>query len=193
MLSDTVKACRSYRRFNEGERIDRDALVSWVDTARLVASSGNAQPLRYLVVEDEATCERVFSCCAWAKSLPDWPGPQAGERPSAYIAILRDEERALADTFTAWDEGIAAQTILLQAVEAGFGGCIIGSFKKRSLAEVLNVDVDRYRPDLVLALGKPIEEVRVVKTPASGATEYWRDEAGVHYVPKRPLADVLLQ
>lgn len=192
MLSDIVRDCRSYRRFNEAERIGRDALVSWVDTARLVASSGNAQPLRYAIVEDVAACKRVFSCCAWAKALPDWPGPEAGERPSAYVVILRDEECSLADTFTAWDEGIAAQTILLQAVEAGYGGCIIGSFKKRSLAELLGVDAERYRPDLVLALGKPVEQVRIVKTPASGATEYWRDEAGVHYVPKRPLADVLL-
>lgn len=192
MLSDLVKACRSYRRFNETDRINRDILVSWVDAARLVASSGNAQPLRYAIIEDEATCERVFSCCAWAKALPDWPGPEVGERPSAYIIILRDEERALADTFTAWDEGIAAQTILLQAVEAGWGGCIVGSFKKRSLVEILDLDSNRFRPDLVLALGKPVEEVRIVKTPASGATEYWRDEAGVHYVPKRPLSDVLL-
>ena len=192
MLRDTVKACRSYRRFNESERIGRDALVSWVDTARLVASSGNAQPLRYVIFEDEDACDQVFSCCAWAKSLPDWPGPQADERPSAYIVVLRDEECSLADTFTAWDEGIAAQTILLQAVEAGYGGCIIGSFKKRSLAEILDIDASRYRADLVLALGKPVEEVRIVKTPASGATEYWRDEAGVHYAPKRPLSDVLL-
>ena len=134
----------------------------------------------------------MFSCCAWAKALPDWPGPEPGERPSAYIVVCRDNERTLADTFTAWDEGIAAQTVMLQAVEAGFGGCIVASFKKRSLTEALGIDAERFQPDLVLALGKPVEDVRIVDLPAGGATEYWRDEAGVHYVPKRALSDVLL-
>ena len=192
MLHDLVKACRSYRRFDEATRIERSTLVSWIDAVRLVASSGNAQPLRYALVTDELACEKVFSCCAWAKALPDWPGPEPGERPSAYIVILSDCDRTLADVFTAWDEGIAAQTIMLQAVEAGFGGCIIASFKKRSMAEALGVDADRFQPDLVLALGKPVEDVRIVDLPAGGATEYWRDEAGVHYVPKRALSSVLL-
>lgn len=120
MLHDIVKACRSYRRFDERERIDHALLVSWVDAARLVASSGNAQPLRYAIIDDEAGCERVFACCTWAKALADWDGPEPGEHPSAYIVVCRDLDRALTDTFTTWDEGIAAQTIMLQAAEAGF-------------------------------------------------------------------------
>ncbi len=144
-----------------------------MDAARFAASSGNAQPLRYAVVADEPACDRVFSCCAWAKALPDWPGPEPGERPSAYIVVFRDLERALNDTFTAWDEGIAAQSIMLQAAEAGFGGCIVGSFKRRSLCEALGIaDEGRLQPDLVLALGKPVEAVRIVDMPSDGATEY---------------------
>lgn len=192
MMHDLVKACRSYRRFDEATRIERSTLVSWIDAVRLVASSGNAQPLRYALVTDELACEKVFSCCAWAKALPDWPGPEPGERPSAYIVILSDCDRTLADVFTAWDEGIAAQTIMLQAVEAGYGGCILGSFKRRSLTQALGIDEDRFKPDLVLALGKPAEKVVVSTISANGATEYWRDEASVHHVPKRPLSDVLL-
>ena len=191
-MQDIIKACRSYRRFDESDRIDRKLLTAWVDAARLVASSGNAQPLRYAIVSDERACERVFSCCAWAKALPDWPGPVPGERPSAYVVVCRDNDRTLADTFTAWDEGIAAQTIMLQAVEAGYGGCILGSFKRRSLTQALGIDGDRFKPDLVLALGKPAEKVVVSTISANGATEYWRDEASVHHVPKRPLSDVLL-
>ena len=190
-MQDIIKTCRSYRRFDEADRIGNKLLTTWVDAARLVASSGNAQPLRYAIVSDEKACERVFACCAWAKALPDWPGPDAGERPSA-IVICRDNDRTLADTFAAWDEGIAAQTIMLQAVEAAFGGCIIASFKKRSMAEALGIDAERFQPDMVLALGRPVEDVRIVDVPAGGATEYWRDAEGVHYVPKRALSDVLL-
>lgn len=192
MLHDIIKTCRSYRRFDEAERIDHKTLTSWVNTARFTASSGNAQPLRFSIVSEEDTCARVFPCCIWARALPDWPGPEPGERPSAYIVIHRDNNRTLTDTLTTWDEGIVAQTIMLQAREAGYGGCIIGSFKKQSLADELDVDTSRYQPDLVLALGKPLETVCVVAIPTNGATEYWRDSSGIHYVPKRALSDVLL-
>lgn len=191
MLRDIVRSCRSYRRFHEEESVDRKLLERWVDTARLTASSGNAQPLRFAIVDD-ARRAAVFDCLAWAKALPEWDGPAPGERPSAFVAICRDTDRALTDTYTAWDEGIAAQTIMLQAAEAGFGGCIIGSFKKRSLAEALGVDGERFQPDLVLALGKPAEKVRIESLPTGGATEYWRDAESVHHVPKRSLSDVLL-
>lgn len=192
MLHDTVKACRTYRRFHEEDRIDADLLRSWVDTARFVASSGNAQPLRYAIVSEAAQCERVFSCLAWARALPEWPGPAAGERPSAYIVMCRDASRTLSDLFTAWDEGIVAQTVMLQATESGYGGCIIASVKKRSLAAVLGLEDAAIQPSLVLALGKPAEEVRVAALPDDGSVAYWRDEADVHHVPKRSLDDVLL-
>lgn len=192
MLNAIIAANRSYRRFHEDERIDRDTLIRWVDTARLVPSSGNAQPLRYAIVDDTDTCARAFDCCVWAAALPEWPGPAPGERPCAYIVICRDAERSRADILTAWDEGIAAQTIMLQATEADFGGCIIASIRKQRLGEAIGLDHARYQPDLVLALGKPAEEVRIESLSPDGAVAYWRDEAGVHHVPKRELSDILL-
>lgn len=81
---------------------------------------------------------------------------------------------------------------MLQAAEAGFGGCIVGSFKKRGVAEALGIDAERFRPDLVLALGRPAEKVRLETAAPDGPTAYWRDDEGVHHVPKHPLADVVL-
>ena len=45
---------------------------------------------------------------------------------------------------------------------------------------------------LVLALGKPVEDVRIVDVPANGSIRYYRDDAGVHYVPKRSLGELIL-
>lgn len=192
MIKDIAARCRSYRRFFEAERIPHELLVDWVDTARFCASSANKQPLRYLVVDEPAACAELFSNLAWAGALKEWSGPQEGERPSAYIIVLRDTERSLGDRFSAWDEGIAAQTIMLAATEAGFGGCMIASFKKKSVSEFCGVEGSALEPSLVLALGKPKEEVRIVEVGEDGSTAYYRDEAQVHYVPKRPLADVLI-
>lgn len=191
-VKDIAIACRSYRRFYEDERIPHDQLVDWVDTARIVASSANSQPLRYKIFDTPEDCARMFAHVAWAGALTDWDGPVEGERPSAYIVMLVDSASFIGDKFANWDQGIAAQTIMLAATEAGFGGCMIGSFGKKSVAEICEVDNETLAPHLVLALGKPKEEVHLVGPREDGSLKYYRDEAQVHYVPKRPLEDVLL-
>ena len=91
-----------------------------------------------------------------------------------------------------WDEGIVSQTIMLSAVEKGYGGCMIGSCKRVEILEAVELDPQRYSLALVLALGKPKEEVRMVPVGEDDSTTYYRDENQVHYVPKRALEDILV-
>ena len=88
------------------------------------------------------------------------------------------------------DDGIQAQTILLAAVEAGYGGCIIKAFRNDALREVLRLP-DHLRVQYVLALGRPVETV-VLEPMRDGDVRYWRDAAGVHHVPKRPLEELIV-
>ena len=60
------------------------------------------------------------------------------------------------------------------------------------LAEEFNIDLDRYSIELVIALGKPKEIVKIVDLPESGSTAYYRDENGVHYVPKRSVKEIII-
>jgi hypothetical protein len=46
---------------------------------------------------------------------------------------------------------------------------------------------------LVVALGKPRETVMIESIPGNGSVEYWRDDFGVHHVPKRSLDEIILQ
>ena len=89
------------------------------------------------------------------------------------------------------DHGIAAQNILLRAREKGYGGCIVGAIKKEHLRELLSISA-RYELLLVIALGRPREEVVIEDIPADGSIRYWRDNSGVHYVPKRKLEDIII-
>ena len=91
-----------------------------------------------------------------------------------------------------WDDGITAQTMMLGAVEKGYGGCMFGSVDRSKLLELLGLSPEKYSVDLVLALGKPMEEVRIVPVPENGDVRYYRDENQVHYVPKRELEDIVL-
>jgi len=163
-----------------------ELLRELVDLARLSPSAANLQPLKYFLSADAETNAAIFPHLAWAGYLKDWPGPPEGERPTGYIVILRDD--AIAASVDC-DHGIAAQTILLGAVERGFGGCIIGSVRREELAQAL-----RLAPGLaillVIALGAPKESV--VLERAVGDIRYWRDAEGVHHVPKRPLEEILV-
>lgn len=188
MLQKLVKMNRSYRRFHQEVRITQDVLNELVDLARLCPSASNRQPLKYMVVSDPKKCAEVFPCLVWAGYLTDWPGPIEGERPSAYIIILSDP--AL-NSKPDKDVGIAAQTILLGAVEKGYGGCLVGSIKKDQLQQVLNIPQD-LEVQLVAALGKPKEIVRIESVGSDGDIKYWRDEKEVHHVPKRKLEDILI-
>ena len=188
MIETLITKNRSYRRFDEQEKISNDQLRAWVNLGRLSASGANSQPLKYFLSSDIKQNEAIFSTLAWAGALKDWPGPSKGERPTAYIVILGDT--TILKNFGV-DHGIAAQSILLGAVEAGYGGCMIANIKKEPLRQVLHLD-EQYEILLVLALGKPAERVVLTELPDNGSTKYWRDEETTHFVPKRRLDDIIL-
>ncbi|MBI9072884.1 MAG: nitroreductase family protein [Melioribacteraceae bacterium] len=187
MIRDLILKNRTYRRFYEEHKIELNDLIELIDLARNSGSGANLQPLKYFIVNDEETCEKIFPCFAWAGYLKNWSGPEKGERPSAYIIILGDTEiKKDIDC----DHGIAAQSILLGAVEKGLGGCMIGSINREKLKNLLKLD-NKYKILLTIALGKPKEEV-VIDEIKSGDVKYWRDENGVHHVPKRSLKEIII-
>ena len=188
MIEEIVKANRSYRRFHQDKAVETHLLRNLVNMGRLSPSAANLQPLKYVICNDPKLNARVFPTTMWAGYLKDWPGPQEGERPAAYIVILGDTE--ISKGFGC-DHGIAAQSIMLGATELGLRGCMIGAFKREPLRAALQVS-DRYEILLVLALGKPAERVALESVPESGDIKYWRDAQDVHHVPKRRLEDIII-
>ena len=67
---------------------------------------------------------------------------------------------------------------------------MLGSFDPARLNADFEIP-DRYTPLLAIALGKPAETV-VLTDARDGSLRYYRDEAGIHYVPKRALKEVLI-
>lgn len=186
-LKDLVFKNRSYRRFDESYRVDAVLLESFIDLARLSSSGANRQPLKYLIYNEKNDCERLFPYLAWAGYLREWPGPEKGERPSAYIVILGD--KSITENFGI-DHGIAAQSIMLGATEAGLGGCMIQSISRDEMRNDLGIP-DRFEILLVLAIGKTVEKV-VIEELKGGDVKYWRDQDKTHHVPKRNLKDLIL-
>jgi nitroreductase len=189
MLKELVERNRSYRRFDESHEIDEATLKELVEMARLTASTANLQPLKYMISASPERNALIFPHLRWAGYLAEWPGPVEGEKPSAYIVILKDNSIFKAESC---DHGIAAQTILLGAAEKGLGGCMIGNIDMKGLVTDLGIE-EHLQVLLVLPLGKPVEEVRLVTVGSDGDMKYWRDEQGVHHVPKRSLEEIIIK
>lgn len=189
MLYDLVEKNRSYRRFYEDEKIPEEALIKLVELARLTPSSVNFQPLRYMIITDDERRAKVFETLGWAGLLKDWDGPVPGERPAAYILILLD--KSIVKNMMK-DVGIVAQTMMLGAVEQGFGGCMLGNIDRPALAASLGIDEEKYSIELCLALGKPKEKVVITGIGADGSTAYYREADGTHCVPKRKTEDLII-
>jgi nitroreductase len=187
-LRDLIIKTRTCRRFEETHRISQETLENLVDLARISATGGNRQPLKYLLYNKPEDCEKIFPHLAWAAYLKDWDGPDKGERPSAYIIILGD--KTLADNFGV-DHGIAAHSIMLGATNEGLGGCIIASIKREDLCDDMKIP-DRYEVLFVIALGKPVEIV-ILDEIKNDDVKYWRDNEGKHHVPKRNLKDLIIR
>jgi len=188
-LKDLILQNRSYRRFHQDHAIDHDTLRELVDLARLSASATNMQPLKFILSSDPESNASIFPHLGWAGYIKDWLGPEEGERPSAYIVILGD--KSIKKAFGC-DHGIAAQSILLGAVEKGLGGCMIGSIKRAKLSRELNIP-DHLQILLLIALGKPKETVVIDPLGPEGDIKYWRDDASIHHVPKRSLDELIVE
>lgn len=188
MIRELIQKNRSYRRFDEKVKITADQLAKWVELARFSASGRNMQPLKYVLCTKDETTDKVFPLIGWAGYLTHWKGPVKGERPTAYIAVLHD--KSLSDGYFC-DDGIAMQSILLGAVEDGFGGCIIGSFNKRKVKKLLELP-DYVETLWLIALGKPAE-LSVIDDVANGDIKYWRGDDEVHHVPKRSLDELIFK
>ena len=186
---EIVGKCRSYRRFHESEPVKIELLKELIALARITPSATNGQPLKYVLSNNPEMNSKIFSTLAWAGSLPDWPGPEKGERPAAYIVVLGDT--AIGRDWSV-DPGIVMQTMLLGAVEKGFGGCMFGSVRREDLSELLGLP-EQYEILYVVALGKPKEVVVLEDIGDDGDTRYYRDEDRVHHVPKRTLEELIVE
>lgn len=187
-IRELVEQNRTRRKFDQSRPMDVSVLADLVDLTRFTPSARNMQPLKYVVTADQAQCEEMFPLLGWAGYLKDWKGPAEGERPTGYIVILLDKD-VTDDPYC--DHGIVSQTIMLGAVEQGYGGCILGTVNRKKLARMFDLP-DNLEILLVLALGVPAQEVVVEPLPSDGDIKYWSGDDGKHHVPKRALDELLV-
>ncbi|MBQ7708662.1 MAG: nitroreductase family protein [Bacteroidales bacterium] len=182
-LESLLKRNRSYRGYDAARKVTEADLLKLLEVVPWVGSGMNAQPLRFRLVTGEETA-KVHALVKLGAALPEEHLPHPGQEPSAYIVVCAQAAGRVVDI----DLGIAAQSILLRAVEVGLGGIFILNFKPESLQEALNLPLT---PLAVLGIGKPAEQVFLIPASTGDSLDYYRKD-GAHFVPKLQVEDLLI-
>lgn len=168
---------RSTRGYKKAYKVSRSELERIAGVCTRIPSARNQQVLRMRLVTHDSGADLVLPLIKMGAALPELHLPFPGTEPEAFIvACSTVAENPMVDI----DLGIAAQSMLLKAVEMGLNGLIIAAFNRAKLQEALSLP---YPPLLVLAIGKGDEHIELKPIGESESHAYYR-EGGVHYVPK---------
>jgi nitroreductase len=154
-LMQLISKRRSIRNFLD-KPVEREKIISCIEAARQAPSGVNAQPWRFIIVDEpelkEKLCHAAFSgiyrLTRWATKAPAIVVICA--KPNIVVKLvgehLQDKQYYLLDI------GICGEHLMLRAFEQGLGGCWIGWFNAKKTQNVLNLP-RTWRPVCLIALG----------------------------------------
>jgi nitroreductase len=184
-FKDLITNTRATRRFKSGVTISPKDLEEVIDVARVTSSAKNMQPLKYITVTDKNLVKKLSDTTQWAAHLKEWSQSE-DEQPSAFIIVLNDTS---IDGFAMLDCGISLNCIMTGLKIKGYASCPLASIDKKLCKDLFEIKTP-LEPMLGIAVGIADETIKLVEPKED--TNYYRDEDGNHYVPKRSLNEVLV-
>jgi len=183
-LDTLLKRNRSYRGYDPAKPITEATLREIVKVTTLVASGMNAQRLRFRLIPTEKAV-LVHPLITLGAALPQEHLPHPGTEPQGYIVVCAEGGHSkIVDI----DLGIAAQSMLLKAVDMGLNGIMVLNFKPEELKQALDLPLE---PLMVIGIGKGAERIFLTQAQSGGSLNYYRKD-GVHFVPKLSVDDVIV-
>lgn len=183
-LNQLLVRNRSYRGYDKNRMVSTEELRRIVNVNTRIASARNQQCLRFRLVTAEER-QKILPHIRLGGALPELHLPASGCEPQAFIVICSTQPE---DRWVDIDLGISAQSMLLKATEMKLNGICIGAFNAAAITQALSLP---YPPLLIIAIGKGIEDIRLVEISEEESHAYYRNE-GTHYVPKVKLDDLII-
>ena len=147
---------KSIRRFNKKD-LKREDVLKCLEAARLAPSAENAQPWRYLVIDDPEVKKKyereafsgIYSVSKFAREAP------------VFILVLarlnvithRIGKQIQNIQFHLIDIGISGEHLVLQAEELGIGTCWVGWFNIRKTRRFFSIP-NKYKIVALIAMGR---------------------------------------
>lgn len=145
-LKKAVFSRRSVRTFSD-KPLEAEKLEEIVKAGIWAPTGGNAQPWEFIIVTNPGTMKLIKTV-----------SPGLLGNPSACIAVCSDipgnisKMGAVGEVLAVMDCSMAAENIMLSAVDLGIGSCVIRSFNQDAVREVLKAP-ENIMPELLITLG----------------------------------------
>lgn len=160
-IYDLIERRQSDRKYDT-KKIPKEVIERIVEAGRLAPSACNAQPWKFIVVDDEV--KRLEVAEALTSGVT---GPMNKFAASAPVLIVVVEESVnvasriggmiLNQHFAHLDIGIATANMVLAATEEGLGTCIIGWCNEKKIRKTLGIPRGKRIP-VVISIGHSLEE-----------------------------------
>lgn len=173
-LREAIRRRAMVRSFS-AEPLDHELVDRIVRDALRCPTAGNAGGTSWVVLEGPSETRRYWDATTderWRRSSRRWEGMRRAPvlllsyaSPDAYVARYAEMDKAdsgLGEHAGAWpvpywygDAAFGVMTVLLGAVDAGLGACVLGAFRgEAALAEALGVP-RQWRLFCAVLLGRP--------------------------------------
>lgn len=150
MLLNCIKERYSVRKF-QNKPIEQEKLDILLKAAQLAPSASNKQTWKFVVIRDLDKRKQLTEICRGQKFV--------SEAPITIVICNTNLDYVMTCGMNApvIDGTIAAEHIVLQAVELGLGTCWIGAFYHDEMAKLINLPKD-YKIVALLPVGYPAIE-----------------------------------
>lgn len=154
----TLISTRQSDRGYTNQPIEKEKIEKILDAVRIAPSACNAQPWKFIVVDDEeiknkladTTSSKILGMNHFTKQAP------------VHIVIVMESANLTSNFgslvkrkhFPLIDIGIAAEHICLAATAEGLGSCMVGWFDESAVKKLLSIPKSK-RPMLIITLGYP--------------------------------------
>jgi nitroreductase len=159
---DLIISRQSDRKYSD-KPIEQDKLDRIIEAGRMSPSACNAQPWKFVVVNDPSLVLKVADAAS-AKLI----GMNSFVAQAPVIIVIVRENPNMSSKvgatikdkdYSLFDIGIATENICLQAKAEGIGSCIIGWFDEKMIRKLLEIPQSK-RVELIITLGYSLSELR---------------------------------
>lgn len=158
-MMEKRESCRAYK----DQPVTREQLLKIVEAGRLSPSGCNAQPWRFIVIDEPETKEKV--CDALVVEGGKTGSPWRKQVP-AFIAVCEETARVMpmvskyygtTQRFAQGDLGMAVMNMCYEAMDLGLSTCIIGMCDQNKMQNYFGIP-EGHEVRMILAVGYSAEE-----------------------------------
>jgi nitroreductase len=154
-LQKLFKQRQSVRAYSD-KPVEKEKLMRCVEAARIAPSASNAQPWKFIIIDDPKLKDEVAELAADPITSINRFAVQA----PVMVAVVRERANFMSvvgqtlknKEFPLIDIGISTIQFCLQATAEGLGTCIMGWFQEKKIIRLLHIPRNK-RLELLITLG----------------------------------------